>query len=186
MKMRFYSLKGKGVLKMRSCDCFCLVWNHFFRFPRRLLWSLFLLLLGVLSAAWGFELIGGYMPCGLCLFERIPYYVALPLTAALFFISSVRFSQVMAAGICLVLIVSMGLGGYHAGVEWGFWEGPSSCGIGGALSYGLPDLTKPLVQCTVAPWRFLGLSFAGWNGFFSALGAFLAGGYGWALGEGRK
>ncbi|MEP3665226.1 MAG: disulfide bond formation protein B, partial [Roseibium sp.] len=43
-----------------------------------------LLLLGGLAAiatAWGFQLVGGFVPCKLCLEQRIPYYAGLPLAA---------------------------------------------------------------------------------------------------------
>ena len=38
--------------------------------------------LATIATAWGFELIGGFIPCKLCLQERIPYYVGLPVAAA--------------------------------------------------------------------------------------------------------
>jgi len=31
-----------------------------------------------------------------------------------------------------VLLSSAGLAGYHAGVEWDWWEGPAACAAGGA------------------------------------------------------
>jgi disulfide bond formation protein DsbB len=56
------------------------------------------------------------------------------------------------------------LGVYHSGVEWGWWPGPPVCTVGGGLSGGLPDLnTAKVIRCDEAQWRFLGLSFAGWN-----------------------
>ncbi len=39
----------------------------------------FLLALATIVGAWGFQLIGGYIPCELCYQERIPYYVGVPL-----------------------------------------------------------------------------------------------------------
>ncbi|KAB2860512.1 MAG: disulfide bond formation protein B, partial [Bauldia sp.] len=35
-----------------------------------------------IAGAWGFELIGGFVPCKLCLEERLPYYVGLPMALA--------------------------------------------------------------------------------------------------------
>ncbi len=46
-----------------------------------LAWGVFLLSLATILGAWGFELIGGYTPCHLCLGERIPYYVGVPIAA---------------------------------------------------------------------------------------------------------
>jgi disulfide bond formation protein DsbB len=59
------------------------------------------------------------------------------------------------------------MGSYHAGVEWGFWPGPTACtGAGiGALSFdALSDLNAAhVVPCDVVQFRFLGISLAGYN-----------------------
>ena len=71
--------------------------------------------------------------------------------------------------------VNFGLAIYHAGAEWKFWEGPATCAAtsnplatnAGAL---LKDLEQTrVIRCDEAPWRFVGLSFAGWNAVFSLL-----------------
>jgi disulfide bond formation protein DsbB len=64
---------------------------------------------------------------------------------------------------------------YHAGVEWRWWQGPQSCAAAGGLSGGLPDLSSArVIRCDEAPWRFIGLSFAGWNFLVSVFLACLA------------
>ena len=64
----------------------------------------------------------------------------------------------------LAMFANAGLGLYHAGIEWKWWPGPRSCVGGAGLSGGLPDLaTAVAIACDEAQWRFLGLSFAGWN-----------------------
>ncbi len=148
------------------------------RRSRKILAGLSIGLLSTLLAAWGFEILGGYVPCGLCLLERIPYYIAIVGCGAIALCES---SQRGAVGMGVILSVILwfgsGLGGYHAGIEWGFWPGPSSCSSGYALPEGVPDLAVHVVQCTVAPWRFLGLSFAGWNAVICGLAGFGALGY---------
>ncbi|WP_414472106.1 disulfide bond formation protein B [Microvirga sp. M2] len=122
----------------------------------------------------------GYVPCKLCLIQRNPYYVAMPLgvVAALLPPFWTRAGLWLLA---LVFLVSAGLGAYHAGVEWGFFVGPSDCGGGsGAGAGNVGDFLSQLqntrvVSCTAAAWRFLGLSLAGWNVLISlALAAFAA------------
>lgn len=130
----------------------------------------------VISAAWGFELIGGYVPCKLCLAQRIPYYVGIPLLAlasAQSAIGLVTGARLFAAAAGLCFLVGAWMGGHHAGVEWGFWPGPTDCagGIdtGSGIDGFLAQLNKTkVVSCTEAAWRFVGLSFAGWNAIFSA------------------
>ena len=140
--------------------------------------------LATILGAWGFELIGGYVPCMLCLQERIPYYIGLPLVAvaiaASFAGAGDHISRYLLLFAGLVFLIGTGLGVYHAGAEWGWWAGPSSCGGGMAAKPGnlLEQLDNiRVVSCTEASWRFAGLSFAGWNAVVSlllAIGTFWA------------
>lgn len=146
----------------------------------------FVVSLVTILGAWGFELIGGYVPCPLCLTQRIPYYVAVPV--ALFAVAAARPHPAVGRALLglfgLVMLVSAGLGAYHAGVEWGFWPGPSSCAVAAADTLSVEDLQAGIadtrvVPCDAVQWRFAGLSFAGWNALISlglatiALGATL-------------
>lgn len=121
----------------------------------------------------------GYVPCKLCLTQRNPYYVAIPLALGAALLPP-RWTRVGLWLLALVFIVSAGLGAYHAGVEWGFWAGPSDCGGAPAAAGNMGDFlsrlqTTRVVSCTEAAWRFLGLSLAGWNVLISlALAAFAA------------
>lgn len=146
--------------------------------------------LATIAGAWGFQLIGGYVPCALCLKERIPYYVGLPLVLVAVIAARrggppwlVRGALALAA---IAFACGAALGTYHAGAEWGWWPGPADCGTGGGGTTGsTADLLNQLkgiriVSCTDAPFRFpaagWGLSFAGWNAVISTvltLGALL-------------
>lgn len=127
-----------------------------------------------------FEHVWGYLPCPLCLTQRKPYYLAIPLALALAFMPP-RWTRAGLWLLAWVFIVSAGLGAYHSGVEWGFWLGPSDCGGSPGMGAGnvgdfLNQLQKTrVVSCTEAAWRFLGLSLAGWNVLISlGLAAFAA------------
>ncbi len=119
-----------------------------------------------------FEHVFGYVPCKLCLIQRNPYYVSIPLGL----VAAALPPQWTRAGLwllALIFVVSAGLGAYHSGVEWGFWPGPADCGGGsGAAAGNVGDFLNQLqntrvVSCTEAAWRFLGLSLAGWNTLIS-------------------
>ena len=130
-----------------------------------------------IAAAWAFQILGGYAPCPLCLQQRWPYYVVVPLALLLLWQknASVRFSRGGLLFIALVMLAGAGLAAYHVGIEWNWWEGPQSCAATGGLSGGVPDLSNArVVRCDEAPWRFLGLSFAGWNLAISVMIAALA------------
>jgi len=137
--------------------------------PRRALVLIVFVLAATIAAAWAFELVGGYVPCPLCLRQRWPYYIAILFAGLmLLFERSPARNRAALLVIALIMLVSTALGVHHAGVEWKWWEGPASCASGGGLSGGVPDLaTARVVSCGDAQWRFLGLSFAGWNAVIS-------------------
>lgn len=127
---------------------------------------------GIILAALGFEHIGGYDPCALCLQQRYAYYIGIPvLFLALLLISleQHRAATVLFFLVAIAFLANAGLGVYHSGVEWKLWEGPATCdnsvlkplGGGGSLAQSLSG--KTFASCGDATWRFLGLSFAGWN-----------------------
>ncbi len=131
----------------------------------------------VVGSALGFEHIGGYIPCALCLMQRNPYYIGvgvglLAVLSAIFKLPPIV-TRVLIGVIAVLMIVSIGLGTYHAGVEWKFWEGPASCTIGATGGEAPVNVLDALnstkaPSCTEATLRVLGLSFAGWNVLTSA------------------
>jgi disulfide bond formation protein DsbB len=131
----------------------------------------------VILTALGFEHIGGYIPCPLCLQQRYAYYAGIPLVGlALVFLGGGR-QQAAALTLMIVgflFIANAGIGSYQAGAEWGFWPGPQTCGTVEQLPTNASDLLKGIAdsriaRCDEASWRFLGLSFAGWNVVMSLL-----------------
>jgi disulfide bond formation protein DsbB len=128
--------------------------------------------IAVILGAYYFQYVLNYLPCPLCLQQRIPYYIAIPL--GLVVAAAARFGAprwAVIGGLALiagVLVVNAGIAGYHAGIEWKWWEGPKDCsgpmtnfgGVGGLMGQ-LQNIN--VVRCDEAPWRFLGLSLAGWN-----------------------
>jgi disulfide bond formation protein DsbB len=132
----------------------------------------------MLAAAHGFETFGGYPPCELCLKQRDVYWVATWSGLALWLLTWKRPSALPWACLVLALIflAECGLAVYHAGVEWRWWPGPTSCTGHGVRAVTPADMDallsgKPqhVVQCDVAAFRLMGLSMAGWNAL-AALG----------------
>ena len=131
----------------------------------------------MLAAAHGFERIGGYQPCLLCLRQREVYWIALAISVlgVLSLLRRPRPSLVRALPLLLALIFVVGflVAGHHAGVEWDWWAGPATCAVGSNVSVaGLQALAgggAPIapVSCDEAAWVFAGLSMAGWNALIS-------------------
>ncbi len=137
--------------------------------------SAFLIGLFTILGAWAFQLIGGYIPCELCYAQRTPYYIGLPLLAAIIIFWTkipTMLRILLTLIVAAIFIWGAYLGGFHSGVEWGFWAGPTSCaGDSEGLSFdALNNLNETMVvPCGQAQWRFLGISFAGYNALISSL-----------------
>ena len=132
------------------------------------------------GTAIGFEKIGGYIPCMLCLQQRIPYYVGIPLMMVTLVLVLFRFPSILTRGLLVaggvLMLYSFYLGAFHAGVEWGWWTGPHDCGVvaapdTGTGGSGILDAINTVIppSCNAAALRVLGLSFAGWNALASLL-----------------
>ena len=129
----------------------------------------------MLAAAHAFETFGGYAPCGLCLKQREVYWAAL--TVAVLGYGLVRARRLAPEVLALLLTAAFAAGtivaAYHAGVEWKWWPGPTSCtgGAGLAVTGDLSDLLSGKKvhppACDEAAWRMLGVSMAGYNALIS-------------------
>lgn len=128
-----------------------------------------------IGAALVFEHAFGYLPCALCLQQRWPYYLGIPLAAGAVFLAPRRIAgRAALAALAALFVASAGLAFYHVGVEAGIFAGPADCGaaaaqpMAGSMDAFLAQLeTVRVVSCSEVTWRFLGLSMAGWNGLIS-------------------
>jgi disulfide bond formation protein DsbB len=123
----------------------------------------------LLLAALGFQYVGGYRPCELCLLQRWPHGVAIGL-GLVALVLPFRLLPVLGA---LTMMVSTGLGLYHTGVEQKWWEGPTECTASTDISHQSAQqlldqiLAAPVTRCDEIQWTFLHLSMASWNAILS-------------------
>ena len=135
--------------------------------------SAFLLGLVTILGALGSQYLGGLVPCELCLEQRQPYYWGLPILAAVLVLWNRLPLPVWYSAMAIVTALSVWstyMGVFHAGVEWGFWPGPTACtGVGEGFSFdSLSNLNDVhIVGCDVVQFRFLGISLAGYNALVS-------------------
>ena len=139
--------------------------------------ALVLALLAI-GGAWYSQLVLGLQPCELCLLQRWPYYVGVPVALIAVLVAKSAPQGRLIAWllwlVALIFLISAGLGVYHAGVEWGFWPGPSACTGQYAPAASTDDFLKslqagPSVRCDAAAIRIVGVSLAGWNAIVSLL-----------------
>ncbi|WP_163360119.1 disulfide bond formation protein B, partial [Enterobacter hormaechei] len=80
--------------------------------------------------------------------QRLPYYIAIPLAFATALSAVLRLPppviRVGLAALARVMAWGAGLGVYHAGAEWGFWQGPTSCSAPATLARTPGDLLRQL------------------------------------------
>jgi disulfide bond formation protein DsbB len=129
----------------------------------------------LLGALW-FQYVDKLPPCELCWWQRYPHIAAV--IAGLgggallqMGVLDAKLARPIAALAILCVAISGAIGVYHAGVEWHWWKGPSSC-TGSAFS-GTLDLNEHVVLCDIAAWRMFGISMAGYNALISLGTAFL-------------
>jgi disulfide bond formation protein DsbB len=136
--------------------------------------AIFVLAAATVGGAWIFQAFG-VAPCELCLTERLPYYIGIIVAALAIGFALGRHRTLLNVSFIALLVifaVSAGLGAYHAGVEWGFWPGPSDCTGSFKKAGSTAEFLKQLqsvkvVRCDEVALRILGLSLAGWNAVIS-------------------
>ncbi|HEY2070941.1 MAG TPA: disulfide bond formation protein B [Rhizomicrobium sp.] len=136
--------------------------------------------LALILGALGFQYLAHLPPCELCMWQRYPHIAAavIGLGGGLliqFGVLGRGLARPLAALAILLVAISGAIAVYHAGVEWHWWQGPSTCtGHAFVATDGPLDLNTPVMMCDHAAWRLFGLSLAGYNAIIS-LGAALIG-----------
>src|SRR5690348_8839283 len=81
-----------------------------------------------IAGAWFFEFVLKYNPCPLCLEQRVPWYIGVPLALVVALAAWRRAPRALVVGGLLVLaglmLWGVYLGVFHAGIEWKWWVGP--------------------------------------------------------------
>ena len=123
----------------------------------------------VIGGALLFQYVGGLEPCELCLLERWPYYLGIPLLV----VALIADKHPMVAAPILAIAAALFLAGtvisaYHVGVEQHWIAGPTACTMPVAEPTSIEALKAQLmalqpVRCDVVQWSLFGVSLAGWN-----------------------
>ncbi len=135
-----------------------------------------LLPLVLMAGALGSQFIGGLYPCEMCHWQRWPHYTAILLALLAFLIPQRGVQRALILLAAIAIAASGAIGVFHAGVEYGWWEGITACSVinSGSGQDILADImSSPLIRCDVAPWSLFGISLAGFNAIFSLGGAML-------------
>ncbi len=121
--------------------------------------------LALLLGAFAFQYIGGLAPCTLCLWQRWPHAAAVLIGVAALALPGRALPLLGLAA----AVTAAAIGGFHAGVERGWWQGLASCSGGSIAGISMDDLLNPAtdvappVRCDQIAWSLAGLSMAAWN-----------------------
>ncbi len=129
-----------------------------------------LALLMAFTSQYGF----GLLPCILCIYQRIPYAIAIVLGLVILFLckKNLRASAVITLLSALTFFVNSGIAFFHSGVERHWWEGLKGCGtpdMSGTVEELLERIKNmPQAKCSDIAWAdpLLGLSMANYNVVF--------------------
>lgn len=146
--------------------------------------------LALLAGAFGFEYLGGLVPCEMCWWQRWALIATAVFAADALVLARVARGRPALAPVVLAtawmailgLASNAGIALFHAGVERKWWQGLTRCTApplaGDAKSMLADILAQPLVRCDAIPWQMMGISMAGWN-FIVSL--FLVGAATWLM-----
>ena len=124
-----------------------------------------LLLAGAYISQYGF----GLFPCEMCWWQRYPHFAAVLLALVS---TAAQPRQLWIALAALAILASGLIGGFHAGVEYDWWEGLTTCSTTASGPISLDDImAAPITRCDVPQWTLAGISLAGFNAVISTLSA---------------
>lgn len=133
--------------------------------------AMLLICCGSLGLAYFTEYVLGYEPCILCLYQRVPYFLIFAISCAGLRPGSTP--QLLLNLTIVCILFSLGVSGYHAGVEREFWA-PSEFCVSHidydtlsleTLSESIYDM--PIATCSKPPFTVMYLSMTEWNFLFN-------------------
>ena len=128
--------------------------------------AIFLISLISIISAFFIEYVLGHKPCNLCLIERIPYVLSIILI--IFNYISKKNEYFIILLLLLIFCFSLIMSFYHFGIEQGFFEESTVCGLKDASSIIskeeiLKQLQAKTVSCKDVTFRIFGFSLTTFN-----------------------
>ena len=119
-----------------------------------------------LISAYFIEYVLGYQPCNLCLIERIPYGLSIILIITILVLK--KNQKFLVLLLILTFIFSLAISFYHYGIEQGFFQESTVCGVRDfneniTKEDLLRQLNEKTVSCKDVTFRILGLSLTSIN-----------------------
>ena len=119
-----------------------------------------------ITSAYFIEYVLGYQPCNLCIIERIPYGLSIILIITILVLK--KNQKFLVLLLILTFIFSLAISVYHYGIEQGFFQESSVCGV---INFDenitkedlLRQFNEKTVSCKDVTFKILGLSLTSIN-----------------------
>ena len=139
---------------------------------KNLFTGIFLISFIALISAYFIEHILGYQPCNLCVYERIPYFLAI-----LIILINYKYNKLekyLILSLAIIFLIATILSLYHLGIEQGFIQESLLCDLEkGANIVDKDEILKQLQQksisCKDVTFKIFGLSLTNYNIIISLL-----------------
>ena len=119
-----------------------------------------------LISAYFIEYVLGHQPCNLCLIERIPYGLSIVLIITILVLK--KNQKFLVLLLIITFIFSLAISFYHYGIEQGFFQESSVCGVrifneNITKEDLLRQLNEKTISCKDVTFRIFGLSLTSIN-----------------------
>ena len=139
---------------------------------KNLFLAIFLISFIALMSAYYIEYVLGYQPCNLCLYERIPYFLAILILLANFKYN--KLEKYFILFLIIIFFIATLLSLYHLGIEQGLIEESLLCNLEKSANIIdkdeiLKQLQQKDISCKDVAFKIFGLSLTSFNIIISLL-----------------
>ena len=139
---------------------------------KNLFTGIFLISFIALVSAYFIEYILGHQPCNLCVYERIPYFLAILIVLINYKYN--KLEKYLILSLAIIFLIATILSLYHLGIEQGFIQESLLCDLEkGANIVDKDEILKQLQQksisCKDVTFKIFGLSLTNYNIIISLL-----------------
>ena len=133
---------------------------------KNLFTGIFLISFVALASAYFIEFILGHQPCILCIYERIPFFLAILIILINYKYNKLEKYLILLLAIIFLIATILSL--YHLGIEQGFIQESLLCDLeNGANTIDKDEILKQLqqkrVSCKDVTFKMFGLSLTSYN-----------------------
>ena len=139
---------------------------------KNLFTGIFLISFIALISAYFIEYILGHQPCNLCVYERIPYFLAILIVLINYKYN--KLEKYLILSLAIIFLIATILSLYHLGIEEGFIQESLLCNLEKGANIDdkdeiLKQLQQKSISCKDVTFKIFGLSLTTYNIIISLL-----------------